>query len=236
LCIAAVLAHADLLATIPASLRLDLTWSIASVYTYAKWLLTTLALALAWRTLRQPLLLSLAGIFLVLLVDDSLKLHLWAGAALAAALELPGLPGLPAERLGKLLVWLVIGSACLAAFALGYARSGRAIRRRGHAFLLGIAGLALFGIVMDLLYALTYRLGFDFLGRAVRFAFVLVEEGGETVIASLLLALAVAIYRQAARPAGHAPDGFARPLATWVSRPRAGARDAGTAATGASRS
>lgn len=184
-----------LVATAPDLLRIETQWGLGSLLMYLKWLMIIGLLSLSWRQLREPLLLSLASIFLFFLIDDSLAVHEQVGAQLTQHLGYHNAWGLRGNDFGKLTFWALAGGACLAVFLAGYLQSSRRTQRLGHLFLLGIAGLALVGIGIDLLGVLAKQLDAGFLGRAARFALRTAEDGGEMILASLLAALAYDVLK-----------------------------------------
>jgi hypothetical protein len=205
----------------PYLFRLEEAYSFASLAMFAKWLAISILLAMAWHATRQPLLFGLSVVFLVLLLDDGLELHERFGTALAARLDLPGLAGLRSDDLGELAVWGVIGGSSLAVLAEGYRRSSPAARRTGQLFIVGFAGLAAFGIGFDLLSVMASGIDGAFAGRSLRLALRLVEEGGELLIASLLVGLAVSTQRAAASTAnGDDQPHAASSGMVWLTRQR----------------
>ncbi len=185
---------------VPHQLRIQPVWGLPSLVIYAKWLLIALCLTQAWRANGEPVLLSLALIFAFLLLDDSLELHEQLGTLVKDGFGYAPAFGLRGDDLGELTIWAIWGSASLAVFALGYWRSSPAGRRIGHIFILGIAGLAIFGIVVDMLSVLAHDVGEGLLNHVVRYLLTNLEDGGELVVASLLLAFAFATWRKSATP------------------------------------
>lgn len=197
--VAGGLVYLGLLEAVPQQLKLQPVWSLPSLFIYLKWLLIAACLATAWRKSDEPLLLSLAIIFGLLLIDDSLELHEQLGTATKDWLGYGPAFGLRGDDLGELTIWAILGAVCCAVFALGYRRSSLAGRGIGHVFLLGIAALAACGIVVDMLSIMAHDFGDGTVNRATRFLFRCVEDGGELMIASLLLAFALVTLRD------HAP-------------------------------
>ena len=84
--------------------------------------------------------------------------------------------GLRGDDLGELTIWAIIGVMAFAVFALGYRRSSPEGRRIGHVFLLGIVGLAAFGIVVDMIGVLVHDFGEGLVNRAVRYFFLITHK------------------------------------------------------------
>lgn len=197
---AGALVYLGMLDTVPQQLKIKPVWGLPSLVIYAKWLLIALCLTQAWRANGEPILLSLAFIFAFLLIDDSLELHEQLGTLVKDGFGYAPAFGLRGDDLGELTIWAIWGSASLVVFALGYWHSSTAGRRIGHGFILGIAGLATFGIVVDMLSVLTHDVGKGLLNQIVRYLLTNLEDGGELVVASLLLAFAFTTWRQSAAP------------------------------------
>ena len=198
---AGVLVYLGVLDSVPHQLKIRPVWGLPSLVIYAKWLLIAICLTQAWRANGEPVLLSLALIFTFLLLDDSLELHEQLGTLVKDGFGYHPALGLRGDDLGELTIWAIWGSASLAVFALGYWRSSSAGRRIGHVFILGIAGLATFGIGVDMLNVLADDVGEGLLNQVVRYLLTNLEDGGELVVASLLLAFAFTTWRQSAAPA-----------------------------------
>lgn len=163
------------------SLAADGGW--AEVYQYVKWLwLVLLTLVLAWRW-REWRWLPLAAGFLFLLDTDALRTHETVGRAIGAWLEHRGLDTLPVPpvELGGL---VYLGAGALVILPLGL----RAWRTASPRVAVGYRQTALLvalllgvGVVLDVLFAAT-------MPGAVKDVWGdLVEDGGEHVVASLLV-------------------------------------------------
>lgn len=189
------LKHLGVIDAAPDLLRIETQWGLGSSLMYLKWLALIVLLAASWRRLHQPLLLSLAAIFLFFLIDDALGVHEQLGSQITRLLHYRDLWGLRGNDFGKLTFWALAGSACLIVFIGGYLQSDRRTRRIGQLFLLGIAGLVLVGIGIDLVGVLAKQLDASFLGRAVRFGLRVAEDGGEMILASLLVGLAYGVFK-----------------------------------------
>jgi hypothetical protein len=157
------------------------------------WLALLMAL-LAWRT-RAFGCLSWSALFLYLLLDDLLRLHEDGGAALAEAWELPALLGLRPKDLGELAVTGGAALVLLPAIALAWRSGGPVLRNllRRLAWLLAL--LVLVGVGLDLLASAWHPTGW------ARLLLGLLEDGGEMVVASLMLAVAFGALQAAWIPA-----------------------------------
>jgi len=154
------------------------------VFQYLKffWLALLTAL-LAWRT-RAFGCLSWSGLFLYLLLDDLLRLHEDGGAALAEAWQLPALLGLRPKDLGELAVTAGAALVLLPAIALAWSRGGPGLRSLSRRLAPLLALLVLAGVGLDLLASALQPTGWP------RLLLGILEDGGEMVVVSLMLAVA----------------------------------------------
>lgn len=164
------------------------------IWGYVKSLAIVAAFLACYAEARQPLFAALGFTFAVIVLDDSLMLHEVFGHRVSAALALEPVLGLKAQDQGELLVWSVLGTAVVAALAVGFRRSGRHARTVGSIFLGLFAALIFFAVVVDMLHILLN----DAFRGAYRI-FPLVEEGGELAVLSLTCAAAVALRSRRAR-------------------------------------
>jgi len=165
-------------------LSLEADNSYPELFQYLKffWLALLLTL-LAWRT-RALGYLAWAALFLYLLLDDLLRLHEDGGAALAEAWQLPAVLGLRAKDLGELAVSAAAALVLLPAIALASYRGGAALRGLSRRLALPLVLLGLAGVGLDLLATALQLVGLP------RLLLGTLEDGGEMVIASLMLAAA----------------------------------------------
>lgn len=176
--------------------------SYAELFQYLKFFwLTLLMLRLSWQA-RDPGFLPLGTLFLYLLLDDLLRLHEDGGAGLASAWNLPALADLRPKDLGELAVSAAAGLILLPAIGLAYRWGGVALRVLTRRLTLLLALLAIAGIGLDLLTAAWRPSGLPALLLG------LLEDGGEMLIASLMLATGFAAVTQGGAPVS--PDGSAR--------------------------
>ena len=179
--------------------------NFAGLFTFGKWISLVVVLTLVWRRTGAVLYLSLAAVFLVLFADDTLEIHENLGLLFWKSFDLqPGL-GLRAQDFGELLAWLTIGTGVLLILGPAYLKADRRPRQRLHIFVLGFAALAFFGIFLDMVHIVVAKLP----GLTAQFAEValaLAEDGGEIIVASLMLAygyyVLVDVSRDLAPPAG----------------------------------
>lgn len=172
--------------------RLETETGPGEIWEAAKTLICVVALGDAARRSRQPVHLALAFAFLVVLLDNLLKLHEAIGAALARAVA--GVGGVPAAALaplGELAAFLGEGSVIGAALVLGFAASDRRHWRAAGVAVLLLLALAVFGVGVDLLHALVKRQRW-----AVEIALGTLEDGGEMLLLSPAAAYAIGLARR----------------------------------------
>ncbi|QPG05762.1 hypothetical protein IT774_00240 [Salinimonas marina] len=128
-------------------------------------------------------------IFLYMLADDSLKVHENGGRYLVEALNIQPALSLRAQDFGELLVTAIAGGILFSMLFVTYYFASQAARHITHKLLLGVAGLAFFGILIDMLHS---ALPFG------NFIFGLIEDSGEMLTMSLIVGYCFALmYSQA---------------------------------------
>ena len=124
------------------------------------------------------------GLFFGLVfVDDAFALHERTGVRLAQAMPLPSLGSARPEQVGEAVVLSAGGLFVLVALAVVAKRGGPRSRDVTRTLLPGLALLACFGIGVDLLHSMVGEPG-------LRYAVGLLEDGGEMVAATFLVASA----------------------------------------------
>lgn len=175
---------------------------LGEIFGYGKALAIAVGFLACYLKSRAPIFACLGLTFVVILLDDSLLLHEIFGHRLATALALEPAFGLRAQDLGELLVWFVLGSVVVPSLAVGFRRSRKRAQTLASIFLVLLAALVFFALMVDMLHILLHD-GF----RGAYRVWPLVEEGGELVVLSLICAAAVTAafeIRGLLRPAGSA--------------------------------
>lgn len=167
------------------SLGIDRSYS--ERFSYLKTGLAALLLLLLYERRRAVTYLAWGLTLSFILLDDALELHERTGAALISHAGLPTVAGIGGDLYAEMILWLSAAVPLLGLIALGYRRD-RGLRRLSRWFLGLLAALFFFGGVVDALHAAapyveqpTVRF---FLARTL-----LLEDGGEMVVLSLLCAL-----------------------------------------------
>lgn len=170
---------------------------------YAKWASLTVLMAALWKRSGTPVYLALAFTFLVLLADDSLRLHERLGGWISGGFGWYRMAGLRGQDIGELIVWGLLATPVVLALGIGMWRSPSLHRRRAGALFAVLAALVGVGVVADIAGVwIALRLSDGLAGRLVNFAVRVIEDGGEMVLASLAVALAVALSSSQRRSPG----------------------------------
>jgi hypothetical protein len=186
-----VMARADwLIQEVPGTFDISEDHGLPESFNYAKWFVIVTCLAATFRRTRVPLFASLATIFLLLLLDDSLRIHEQVGDRLA---NLTGW-----DQLGELIAFTGLGMISLSILVPGLWNLPRDVWPQAVRFIGVLLGLALCGVVIDLAHASIAWLGLP-MGRLSDRGVGLVEDGGEMLLASLATAYGVATWRWAVR-------------------------------------
>ncbi len=166
----------------------------AELYQYLKELWMILLLAVMWLRVRQPLFLGWLLLWLYLLVDDSLQLHEQAGEWLAEPATWEKWAGIGADAWGELVYLSMVGVLLLGVLYLTHKRSSVSSRR--HILpLWGLLALLVFcGVIGDMLHSEFYE------HPVWNVVFVLLEDGGEMVVMSLMVAALLVLHL---KPASH---------------------------------
>jgi hypothetical protein len=182
-----VMARADLvIQEVPKALDISEDHGLPEIFNYAKWFVIVTCLVATFRRTRVPLFASLAAIFLLVLLDDSLGIHEHVGDRLV---NLTGW-----DQLGELIAFTGLGMISLAILIPGLWNLPSAVWPQAVRFIGVLLGLALCGVVIDFAHASIELLGLP-MGRLSDRVLGLVEDGGEMLLASLATAYGVAVWR-----------------------------------------
>ena len=160
----------------------------AELFQYVKefWC-TILLLLVAWQA-RSASYLVWTFFFGYLLADDMLQIHETGGEMIAAHLNFASGFGLRAKDLGELTVTLAVAIVLFLALGLTYWHSNPRFRKVSMDILLLLAGLAFFGVALDMLHVMVYNV--EALGSWASIfgeAIGLIEDGGEMLVMSLMV-------------------------------------------------
>lgn len=189
---------ASALPDVPLPLRLEYAYGVPASFNYLKLGLTVAFLALAWRGSGQMGYALLAVLFAILLIDDMVEVHEWAGMLFRSSAGAGQMEqfGLRSRDFGELLAFAALGLLVAGMMVLGLMKSDRQMRRAIFGFALLLVALSFFGVVVDMLQIL---LKADLSGTArsvVHVVTLVTEEGGEMIVCSLICAYALQGLRQ----------------------------------------
>lgn len=170
---------------IPPLWNIALDFSLAEILSYFKWAICAALLFLAWRRSGIATLGAVALIFAVITLDDSLQIHENFGALYAGGAE----RSTNRQDIGELIAFGLIGGLLSGPLIWSLWRSGMTGLNAIAGILCLIALLAVFGIGVDALHMVLPR----FPGSVQLLD--LVEDGGEMIVGSILVAHVWALRR-----------------------------------------
>jgi len=159
--------------------------SLPSLLQYAQLLGAVALFIWAYRAERTRARLAAAAIVGLILLDDALELHEAFGRRVAADWDLPALLGLRPRDAGALIFAAALGAAILAAALWALRRASAADRRLLRRVLALVGLMAFFAIVVDSIHVLLPP------KTTPTFFFATVEDGGELVVSTAMLAVAL---------------------------------------------
>lgn len=168
--------------------------SYAGMLLLMKWGWIGVLCAVAWRSSRAPLMLSVAIVCAVLLVEDGLSIHERVGVALeptVQALFRSSLDHLVALQVGELVWYAVIVMIVVTVVAIGWARSDRSARADTGVLAVFFLAFAFCAVVLDSIHSLFPH------GTAIDTVLTILEDGGELVSMSPAVAFAFALATRA---------------------------------------
>lgn len=129
---------------------------------------------------RQPVYFHWTTLFAYFFFDDVLEIHETVGDALAAIWSFPVLFDLRPQDWGEMIVYAATGLYFLLTLILTYPRSDAPARQFSRHLLLLVLVLVGVGIGVDMAYYMVES-------ELLREAFVILEDGGEIVVISVIL-------------------------------------------------
>lgn len=192
------LAHNDIGPRILASLFQSDMWDGGRDGTLIEWAgyiqLGTAAIVLMVFAIRRklPLYLAWSLVFLVLMLDDSLRLHENVGHFLVRTAHVPSVFGLRPNDVGELISWAFFGTVLGIMLVVTHLRSSKAARRDSWIFLGLTAILACFAVVLDMLEIAVWDL-LPLIGHGL---ITLTETAGELVAMTFILVRVLYLARQ----------------------------------------
>ena len=182
-----------LLPRIPLFLNIAVDHSLPELLCYAEMIAASGIMLRAFRRTGTALCLSFAAVLFVMMLDDSLQLHEAIGASFAESLHIAAFAGVEAKDSGELIAWGLLGSVLLLFGIFGLVRTPIASWPRFFMLAVLVGPLGFFAVGVDFLHdpvcaAASWR------GYCSQI-FDLVEDGGEMIVQSLILAHVAAVFR-----------------------------------------
>lgn len=142
---------------------------------------------------RQAGYLSWTVVFGYMGLDDIMQIHEEGGYSLAMRWELPEMLGQRPRDIGELIIFAVAGAIMLVLLAISWFISNETFRQRSITLFKLCGILIFFGIVMDAVHIL-------FLDTALDDVFGTIEDGGELIALSLIVAFVFAFFMKDSLP------------------------------------
>ena len=155
--------------------------SYSEMFQYLKWLWIIILLAYVSRSRRSFGYLAWLLLFVYFLCDDALSIHEKVGEHIAGYLTLTPPFGLGLQDLGELLVSAVAGMVLFSFVTWAYLQGSQVFRKVSQDLLLLILALVFFGVFVDMVHAAIHS------GWRADFVLVVIEDGGEMLVASVIL-------------------------------------------------
>jgi hypothetical protein len=155
--------------------------SYPEVYQYIKWFWLIVLMLHISISRRSYAYLAWGLVFAYFLVDDALMIHERVGRIIAGNLAIRAPFGLRLQDLGEVAVSATAGVILLAVVGWAYWHGSQAFKKVSQDLLPLILALVFFGVGMDLVHV-AIRLGWT-----VNFVLGVIEDGGQTLVASLIV-------------------------------------------------
>lgn len=189
---------------IPDLLRIDRDFGLGETFGYAKWAALVAIMVTAYLRSRAPVFLALAALWLFALADDSLQLH--ENVALAV------LSRLPSKTIDtgviEVAFFIAAGAILMLPASLALIRSTARQRLQIAPLILLFAGVVACGMGVDFVHSLVEG------NTLIAGILGIIEDGGEMVFMSAMLAYALGTFglpaRASDRQRGGAKDGAQR--------------------------
>ncbi|MDH2328637.1 hypothetical protein QCN27_17435 [Cereibacter sp. SYSU M97828] len=197
----------DMIPRIPPRLDIFSDTGLPERFNHAKWAGIAFLLLLTFHRLRVPALLAMSVLFLLILADDSMRLHERGSEALA--ILWPNMPtfGMTRAEAGEVTTWSLLGAVVVPILAWGFLSTPRDWWPRIRWPMLGFAGILFFAIGMDVAQQPLWFIDNQAIFYWGKLGLGLIEDTGEAVFGSLTLAYCIGLWHLHARASEpvHAP-------------------------------
>jgi len=141
---------------------------------------------------KVPLYFAWSLVFLVLMLDDSLRLHENIGHLLVNTVHVPSVLGLRPNDVGELCSWAFFGLVLGTMLVITHLRAQKAARHDSWVFFGLTVFLACFAVVLDMMEIVVWNL-LPLIGHGL---ITLTETGGELVAMTFMLVRVLFLSRQ----------------------------------------
>ena len=173
--------------------------SLPEIFNHLKEAAMLVVLVLAWVRSRQAVYLAWSAIMLLILGDDSLRIHenigQWISTILPAAWS-----GEATHVFHENVVWVAYALLASSLLWCGHQFSGAVERANSWAILTGVLLVSFFAVGVDAIHAIVVRMGAGIDTRLINGLLGVVEDGGEMLMLSLTCAIVLSVYRQNRSP------------------------------------
>lgn len=192
-----LLVNRGILTEIPDAFQLARERSVPEYLSYAKWAFSALALAWCCAKTRQIHFGALALIFAIVAADDALMFHETYGWVVAEKLNIPFAFAMDPKEIGESIVFCLLGALALLLLAVAFVTGDSAGKVLVCAILLTILGLGVTGVLFDAFHHMSAEVGTPRFRRLLVLFFTVIEDGGETILGSVILGLSALCLRDA---------------------------------------
>lgn len=199
----------DLIPKVPDALSTFGDASNAEHINYVKWLAVVILMGLVFRTTKAPIFLSMSLIFLLILADDSLRLHERGGEIVRTLW--PDMPtfGLQVHQAFEIVIWMLLGCLVLPLAGVGLLWTNSMWYPVAGYVGIGFLAAVFAGIGIDTAQVLYQGLPRGTLLHTINAGAGLIEGLGESLSASLSAAYSFGIWRVYGRDASRTADDVA---------------------------
>ena len=174
------------------SFSIDLDRGYAEIFQYIKTYWIAILLVVLAVRLRSILYFIWSALFLYLLVDDFYQIHEEWWKIISNKLAFESRFNLRAQDFGELAVSATVGFVFLICIGMAYYFGDRLSRQISKKLIVMLFGLALFGIIVDMLHIAMWNATLDPI-------FVILEDGGEMVMMSVIACFLYFIFDRFSR-------------------------------------
>jgi hypothetical protein len=167
---------------------------LPEAFQYVKQFWVALCMAAMFRRVREVVYVGWMLVFTFLLLDDAFQFHERIGEWLGQRYALPVVFGLRPDDIGELLFAAIVGGTAAVLIGFGIWRGDADARIVSRDMVILVVVLAALGVGLDLLHVITY-----FKAPLLAQFLLIVEDGGEMLIVSAMVAYMVNVLNHPGR-------------------------------------